>query len=83
MQFDKLTLDKLKTLKQEGYNLLASNNKITDEQIVWFPEKIDDVCEYLIDIDFSGESSKEPTLLVIDEAIKNFTEEDLVGIVFN
>lgn len=83
MQFHKLTINKLKELQDDGYNLLVSNHGSSDEQVVWFAEKIDDLCEYLVDMDYSGEASKEPVLLIIDEVIKHYQDDDLVGMVFN
>ena len=84
MKFEKLTHFQLKILKSKGYNILTSNQNLTDEKVVWFPERVEDVMTYLLALDTSGKMVpfKEPNLMVIDDAIKNIREEDLIGEVF-
>lgn len=84
MRFEKLTYCQLKILKSKGYNILTSNQKLTDAQVVWFPERVDDVCEYLIGLDTNGQITplNEPNILVIQDALDNIREEDLIGEVF-
>mgnify|MGYP000914722690 CR=1 FL=1 len=84
MRFEKLTKSQLKILKSQGYTLLTSNQNLTDEKVYWFPERMADVMEYLLALDASGKivPFKEQNLLVIDDAIENINEEDLIGEVF-
>ena len=84
MRFEKLTYCQLKILKSKGYNILTSNQKLTDAQVFWFPERVEDAMDYFLALDISGkiEPFKEPNILVIDDALENIREEDLIGEVF-
>lgn len=77
MQFEKLTHANLRILLTQGYNILVSNNQYNDEKVVWFPETVEDIDDYLMQV-----ADEEPTLLVIDDALKNIEEEYLIGDVF-
>lgn len=77
MQFEKLTQDNLRILQSQGYNNLTSNNQFTDDKVIWFPEFVKDVWEYLLRV-----SGDEPTMLVINDALQNIEDEDLFGEVF-
>lgn len=80
MKFEQLALANLKILKSKGFNILTSNNKLTDDHILWFPESVADVCDYLITLDTKGTTPfQEPNILVIDDAISNIEDENLIG----
>lgn len=81
MEFVNISFEVLRKLKEQGYNILASNNDLYDEEVIWYPEKVDNVFEYLIGLDINGESNLEPNLLVIDDALLNINEQELRGIV--
>lgn len=84
MRFEKLTKSQLKILKSQGYTLLTSNQKLTEAQVFWFPERVADVMEYLVAMYTSAKTLpfKEQNLLFIDDALENIKEEDLIGEVF-
>lgn len=83
MRFEKLTHLQLKILKNKGFNILTSNNALTDEKVIWFPERVEDVCEFLISMDIKGITPfEEPNILVIQDAIDNINNEDLIGEIF-
>ncbi|SMG32535.1 hypothetical protein [Sphingobacterium psychroaquaticum] len=82
MQFVQLSHKVLKQLKEKGYNILTSNNSVSDDNPVWYPEKVPDVWDYLIGLDVRRISViKEPNILVIQDALDNICEEDLRGVV--
>lgn len=84
MRFEKLNHNNLKHLQSKGYSLLISNNKLSDETIVWFPEKIDNLSEHLSDFDVLDTNAElEPSILLIQFAIDYMSEDELVGDVFN
>lgn len=74
MQFEKLTHTNLRKLKELGYNILSSNNNLADDTVIWYPERVEDVCEYVFEV-----ADQEPTLLVIQDALDNISEDDLIG----
>jgi hypothetical protein len=51
MRFEKLNHKNLIYLKSKGYNLLTSNNKLSNENVEWFPERIDNLCAHLSEFD--------------------------------
>ena len=69
MQFDRLNIRILKKLKKSGFTILSSNNKVYDETVYWFPEKVDDLDNYLTELETSGELKSDPFILVIDDAL--------------
>jgi len=48
MEFKKVTHVLLNKLKQKGYNALTSNNELSDRQIYWYSEEVDNVNHILI-----------------------------------
>lgn len=82
MQFDRLNIRILKKLKNSGFTILSSNNKIYEETVYWFPEKVEDLSDYLIDLQLSEERRSDPSILVIDEALNNIEKVHLFGYVF-
>lgn len=84
MRFEKLNHKNLRYLKSKGYNLLTSNNKLSDEHVIWFPERIDNLCDHLSEFDLLDPTADfEPSILLIQFAIDYMSEDDLVGEVFN
>lgn len=80
MQLKTLTREMLIHLKLQGFNVLTYNNKISDNSIIWFPEVVEDVYEYITGLcDLGMLLFDEPNILVIDEAIDNIAADHLVG----
>ncbi len=80
MQFVRLTHSVLRDLKKQGYNILKSPVPIDNGNPSWYPEKVEDVWGYLDDL--AGVPFQEPNVLVIDDALQNIREEDLIGSVW-
>lgn len=85
MQFVWLTHKVLRRLKDQGYTVLVSTSKLTDENPTWVPDNIpiDDLMdlgnELIAKLSIPLE---EGNLLVIEDALKNIDEENLIGQVF-
>ncbi|TDQ79602.1 hypothetical protein [Sphingobacterium yanglingense] len=77
MQFENVSKALLKELLSKGYNILTSNNMLSSDIVYWYPEKVEDVQQYI-----ETNANEEPTLLVIQDALENIREQDLVGLVF-
>lgn len=77
MQFEKLSHEALRELMSRGYNILSSNDELWAKKVVWFPETVTDIKDYLMQV-----ADEEATLLVIDDALNNLEEEELIGDVF-
>ncbi len=73
MRFVKLDIRILQQLSQKGYNILRSVNTVDDENPSWIPDKVDDVFEYILEMD------SESALLVISDALMNIDPDDLKG----
>lgn len=81
MEFVKLEKELLQKLRDRGYNVLVSNQPLNDDVLIyWYPERVDDVCEYVVGLD--GTPFNEPNILVIQDALDNIDEGDLVGMVW-
>lgn len=80
MRFEKLTHESLKTLLDQGYTVLTSNNNLSDDNVYWYPEVIEDLESYLFNID--NIPFQEKSILVIQDALKSIEEADLFGQVF-
>lgn len=85
MRFVKLSKYILSKLKYQGYTTLHSVSSLNNENPTWFPFK-DDI-SLLMDLnsDFISTLSQpleEIHFLVIDDALLNIEEEDLIGEVF-
>jgi len=83
MQFDRLNIRVLKKLKSSGFTILSSNNKIYEETVYWFPEKVHDLSGYLEEMESNGEKIKDSSILVIEEALENIDQVHLFGYVFH
>ncbi|SKB39157.1 hypothetical protein SAMN05660841_00221 [Sphingobacterium nematocida] len=83
-QFKKVTHGLLNELKQQGYNALISNNELSDPQIYWYPEEVDNVHQYIIELINRGYRAplNQPMIMWIQDAIENLSEYELSGIVF-
>lgn len=83
MQFEKLTLACLKILRSEGYNILTSKKTKKKSSVIWYADKLKDVNDYLTGCEVKGMNPFYMyQILVIDDAIKNKKNVDLVGNVF-
>ena len=80
MKFVRLTHSVLRQLRSQGYNILKSPTPIDSEDPSWQPEKVDNVWEYLDSL--TGVPFQEPNVLVIDDALENILDEDLIGMVW-
>ena len=80
MQFVKLTHTVLWGLKAKGYNILKSPLPIDNEDPTWYPEKVDDIWKYLDDL--AGVPFREPNVMVIQDALENIEDGDLIGMVW-
>lgn len=73
MRFVKLDIKILQVLYRQGYNILRSVNTIDDENPSWIPDKVEDVFEYVLEMD------PEFALIVISDALMNIDPDDLRG----
>ena len=85
MKFVKLNHMVLQYLKDNGFNILTSVSPLESENPSWVPDKVDlvdffDVCS--IQIERRSVPVEELHLLVIDDALKNILNKDLIGQVF-
>lgn len=85
MEFVKLTHAILRQLKDQGFNILISTSTLDNEDPSWVPDSVD------IELFLSGDTSEvirrsiplqEIHLLLLDDALENIREEDLIGHVF-
>lgn len=76
MQFVKVTHSVLRELKKQGYNVLKSVNTVADDSPTFTPIYVSDLWNYLESLD------SEDAAVVIDDALENIRDEDLVGMVW-
>lgn len=79
MKFVRLTKNVLVDLKRQGYNILTSVNTVDDEDPTYTPVKVDSVWDYLDNV--TVVPMFEPEIIVIDEALENYSDEMLRGMV--
>ncbi|KGE14603.1 hypothetical protein [Sphingobacterium deserti] len=85
MEFVALSHILLRTLKWQGYTVLRSVSPLNSTNPTWYAEKIP--IEQLMDLD-SDEIARrsvplqETHYLIIQDALENIREEDLIGQVF-
>ena len=75
----------LRELKLKGYNILRSTSKLTNDDPTWMPDIVDlDAFFDLgsLEIERISIPMDELHLLVIDDALKNIRDEDLIGSVW-
>lgn len=84
MEFKKVKHVLLNKLKQKGYNALTSNNELSDRQIYWYPEEVDNVNQYIDKLTNRGYRAplNQPMILWIQDAIDNLRDYELAGVVF-
>jgi len=80
MRFVKINHEVLRSLKDQGYNVLTSVNHVDDKEPTYMPHKVDDLWEYLDGI--PAVPLEEQALIVIDEAIENYSDDMFRGVVF-
>lgn len=85
MKFVKLTNSVLIFLKSKGYTTLHSTAHLSNENPTWIPYK-DDV-EKILDLDSEyiakiSSPMDEVYFLIIEDAIKNIEDKNLIGQVF-
>ncbi|NQD71640.1 hypothetical protein HP439_13000 [Sphingobacterium shayense] len=80
MKFVRLTKDVLIKLRLLGFNILRAPMSIEHQDPTWYPLQVENVWEYIDDL--SGVPFEEDNVLVIDDAIDNIREEDLIGSVW-
>lgn len=83
--FVKLTIKALEELREQGYNVLTSVSPLSSEDPVWYPANM--FMEELLDLDCEmirklSIPLSEPHFLIIEDAIANIDENDLIGHVF-
>jgi hypothetical protein len=84
MRFEKLNHNNLKFLQSKGYNLLTSNSPTSVPTVIWFPEKVENLCEHLSTFDLlDPEANQEPSIMLIQFAIEYLSEDELEGELFN
>lgn len=80
MTLERLTIELLIKLENQGYNIIRYNNKVSDDNIIWFPETKENIQDYLIGLSNLGKIVfEDPNFLVISHAIENLSNNDLIG----
>lgn len=84
MKFVKVTHQILRSLQEQGFNILTSMDTLHEIPRTYIPKKVDDVWLFLEHWDISGAilGSTDSELLVIEEALLTKQEEDLRGMVW-
>lgn len=85
MKFVKLNHTVLQYLKDNGFNILTSVSPLESENPSWIPDKVnltDFFDAWSMEIDRRSVPVSELHLLVIDDALKNILNDDLIGQVF-
>lgn len=78
MKFVKINHEVLRSLKDQGYNVLTSVNHVDDEEPTYMPHKVDDLWEYLDSI--PAVPLEEQALIVIDDVLS--VDGDIPGMVW-
>lgn len=85
MRFVQLTHEVLRELKGKGYTVLHSPSLLINDNPTWVPVKVDLTELFDLDSEMLARIStpmKELHYLVIDDALQNIREEDLIGSVW-
>jgi len=80
MRFDKLTTAILNNLHAQRYSILTSSNSLNKDTIYWYPETVSNLELYVMELDSTP--LQEVNILVIEDALRNIKQEDLLGLVF-
>lgn len=78
MKFVRITRSVLLSLKEQGYNVLTSVNTVDDESPTYMPKQVDNVWEYLDNLQV--DPMQEPALIVIDDVLS--IDVDIPGVVW-
>jgi len=78
MRFVKINHEVMRSLKDQGYNVLTSVNHVDDEEPTYMPHKVDDLWEYLDSI--PAVPLEEQALIVIDDVLS--VDGDIPGMVW-
>lgn len=78
MRFVKINHEVMRSLKDQGYNVLTSVNHVDDEEPTYMPHKVDDLWEYLDSI--PAVPLEEHALIVIDDVLS--VDGDIPGMVW-
>lgn len=85
MEFVKLSHAVLQHLKENGYTILTSVSPISSENPSWIPDNVDITDFFDVNsrhIDRRSISIEKLSLLVIDDALVNIPNDNLIGQVF-
>ena len=83
--FIKLDFNALITLRDRGYNILRSTSSISDANPTWIPDYVDVTRFFELDSEEIAKISGPLVgkhFLLIDDALANNTNEELIGEVF-
>ncbi len=82
MKYVKLTYEVLLSLRERGYNILRSKSPLSSENPSWYPDTVD-LMEFLDiyseELDEISMPGQELHLLIIQDALDNINEKDLIG----
>ncbi|PVH26280.1 hypothetical protein [Sphingobacterium corticibacter] len=82
MRFVKLTHYELRRLRDQGYNILRSTSPLSSDNPSWYPDTVnlDDFMHWgSKEMRRLSRPFEEKHLLVIQDALENINEEDLIG----
>ncbi|WP_164112340.1 MULTISPECIES: hypothetical protein [Sphingobacterium] len=84
IQFEKITHAILRVLKDKGYNVLTSNNRLTDPEIYWYPEQVISIAKYRFNLNDRGykHALGHPVIVRIQYALDNMKDDELHGMVY-
>ncbi|QQT26236.1 MULTISPECIES: hypothetical protein [Sphingobacterium] len=83
MIFKRVSYQILSELKAKGFNLLVSDHTTSDQTPIYFPIKVENVQSYVVrHFDRASEKlSKTKLMLLIDEAMMKYDEEQVSGVI--
>lgn len=79
MEFVQLNHQVLKHLELKGFNVLTSNDSITEASPCWYPESVQDLDGYLRILESTPFC--EANVLIIQDTLVYIREDELVGVV--
>ncbi|WP_437919869.1 hypothetical protein [Sphingobacterium sp. LRF_L2] len=85
MEFIELTHGILRLLQYKGYTVLTSVSPLNSDDPTWYPEKVPVEELKGLNITVVGRTAtpaKDRHLMLIDDALENIREEELIGQVF-
>lgn len=81
MEFVQLTRFVLLALRSKGFNVLTSVNGVSHDDPTWIPARIEDIDAFLSE-KIEHTPFQEKAILVIDDALENISEDQLIGMVW-